>query len=133
MTPVVSRVKIDTLGGRYPKFAENAKIHYRQFQLSGLIIAESDYNRKFLNDLDYRQEMAIYDERMQGVYQVRNDTIKETGELTVEYKDDEGNTISQTYTNGTYSQDIAAADTDIKRQKRDAQINTRHDLYPKDN
>lgn len=133
MTPVVSRVKIDTLGGRYPKFAENAKIHYRQFQLSGLIIAESDYNRKFLNDLDYRQEMAIYDERMQGVYQVRNDTIKETGELTVEYEDDEGNTISQTYTNGTYSQDIAAADTDIKRQKRDAQINTRHDLYPKDN
>lgn len=133
MTPVVSRVKIDTLGGRYPKFAENAKIHYRQFQLSGLIIAESDYNRKFLNDLDYRQEMAIYDERMQGVYQVRNDTIKETGELTAEYEDDEGNTISQTYTNGTYSQDIAAADTDIKRQKRDAQINTRHDLYPKDN
>ena len=83
MTPVVNRVKIDTLGGRYPKFAENAKMHYKQFQLSGLIVAESDYNRQFLSELNYAQEMKAYDihmkETMQGSkYMVRNDTVIES-------------------------------------------------------
>lgn len=133
MTPVVNRVKIDTLGGRYPKFAENAKLHYKQFQLSGLIIAESDYNRKFLNDLNYRNEMAIYDERMNGAYAIRNDTIKETGEITIEYETEKGDIESHTYSNGTYSQDIESADTYIQKRKRDTQKNTNHDLYPMDN
>lgn len=133
MTPVVNRVKIDTLGGRYPKFAENAKLHYKQFQLSGLIIAESDYNRKFLNDLNYRTDMATYDDRMNGAYAIRNDTIKETGKVTVNYTDDDGNISEHVYTNGTYSQDIREADTYIKKRKRDTQKNTNHDLYPMDN
>lgn len=133
MTPVVSRVKIDTLGGRYPRFAENAKMHYKQFQLNGLIIAESDYNRKFLNDLDYKSDMAIYDEKMNGKYNVRNDTIKETGDITVSIESDDGTITEQTYTNGTYSQDISESDTNVKKYKRDTQKNTRHDLYPTDN
>ena len=78
MTPVVSRIKIDTLGGRYPKFAENAKLHYKQFQLSGLIVAESDYNRQFLNELSYKEEMKMYDAKMNGKYMVRNDTVLES-------------------------------------------------------
>lgn len=133
MTPVVNRVKIDTLGGRYPKFAENAKLHYKQFQLTGLIVAESDYNRKFLNDLDFKDEMAIYDDRMDGKYLVRNDTIQETGEFTVITEDEDGNKESVTYHDGTYSQDIGAADTKTRLHKKYTQINTRHDIYPRDN
>lgn len=133
LTPVVNRVKIDTLGGRYPKFAENAKLHYKQFQINGLITAESDYNRTFLNDLDYREQMATYDNKFGGKYGIRNDTVKETGIVNIEYEDEEGNIRTHTYTNGTYSQDIAESDTKVKQNKRDTQINTRHDLYPIDN
>lgn len=144
MTPVVNRVKIDTLGGRYPKFAENAKMHYKQFQLSGMIIAESDYNRKFMDDryyqrLDpktnqgYKNSIDIYDNKMGGTYSIRNDTIKEDGLLTVEVEDEEGNIETNTYTNGTYSIDINNPDTDIKLHKKNSQKNTSHDLYPKDN
>lgn len=129
MTPVVNRIKIDTLGGRYPRFAENAKMHYKQFQLSGIITAESDYNRTFLNDLDYKDEMAIYDEQMNGKYLVRNDTIQETGIITT--LDDEGNV--KTYSNGTYSIDISERDTETKKRKATTQQNTRHDIYPMDN
>lgn len=124
MTPVVNRVKIDTLGGKYPKFAENAKLSYKQFQLSGLITAESDFNRKFLSDLNYTEEMAIYDARMDGKYIIRNDTIKEN----YWESDYEGS-----YTNGTYTADITNEDTKIQIQKRDTQKNTSHDLYPTDN
>lgn len=87
MTPVVSRVKIDTLGGRYPKFAENAKIHYKQFQLNGLIIAESDYNRKFLSELDFSKEMSAYDKHMNGKYMVRNDTVIESKQAYLDSAD----------------------------------------------
>lgn len=133
MTPVISRTKIDTLGGRYPKFAENAKLHYKQFQLSGMIIAESDYNRKFLNDLDFASEMAMYDNKIGGRYLVRNDTVQETGDLTINYETEEGIIETQTYHDGTYSQDIAAADTPIRVHKKYSQVNTRHDIYPMDN
>lgn len=75
MTPVVNRVKIDTLGGKYPKFAENARMHYKQFQITGTISAESDYTRKFISDLDYEEEMNIYNKQMNGQYIIRNDTF----------------------------------------------------------
>lgn len=48
--PVVNRQKVDTLGGRYPKFVENAQMNYKQFSINGLISAESDFNRTFLNE-----------------------------------------------------------------------------------
>lgn len=47
--PVVNRAKIDTLGGKYPKFAENAVLNYKQFSISGLISAESDVYSEFAN------------------------------------------------------------------------------------
>lgn len=50
--PVVNRQKIDTLGGRYPKFVENANMNYKQFSINGLISAEGDFNRKFLNEFE---------------------------------------------------------------------------------
>lgn len=129
LTPVVSRVKIDTLGGRYPKFAENAKVHYKQFQLSGLITAESDFNRTFLNDLDYNDEMSLYDEKMNGRYQIRNDTIREAEIL---YGiDEDGNKVPKR--SGTYSAEVEAATTDTRVLMRDTQKNTKHDIYPKDN
>ena len=127
-TPVVNRVKIDTLGSRYPRFAENAKIHYKQFQLTGLLIAEADYNRKFLNDLDYADDMAAYDNNIGGKYIIRNDTIKES------YWDDGyQNSDDQDLSNGTYTTDINLSSTNIQKQKRDTQKNTSHDLYPTEN
>lgn len=127
-----TRVKIDTLGGRYPKFAENAKMKYKQFSLSGLLTAESDFNRTFLNDLDYLSanatessgelSMDIYDQEMNGQYIIRNDT-------TVESK-------SLNNGQGTYANDISKAQvggTTVQIQKKDTQIATSHDLYPKDN
>ena len=49
----VSRAKFDTLGGKYPKFAENAVLKYKQFSISGLISAEADVNQSFLNKKKY--------------------------------------------------------------------------------
>lgn len=117
--PVVNRVKVDTLGGKYPRFLENAKMNYRQFSISGMIISEADYNRQFLSDLNYRDEMAIYDNVEGGAYSVRNDTVAFLDEDIQDY--------------GTYAADIQSADTYIKKRKRDAQKNWLHDLYPMDN
>ena len=61
MKPVVNRTKIDTLGGRYPKFAENAILNYKQFSISGIISAEADYNQLFMNKQSfYGEEWANY-------------------------------------------------------------------------
>lgn len=49
----VSRAKIETLGGKYPKFAENAVLRYKQFSISGLISAEADANQVFLDKSKY--------------------------------------------------------------------------------
>lgn len=46
--PVVNRAKVDTLGGRYPKFVENAILNYKQFSISGSLSATNDTNEKFL-------------------------------------------------------------------------------------
>jgi hypothetical protein len=77
LKPVVNRVKIDTLGGKYPKFAENARMNYKQFSISGLISAEEDFNRKFLDDNDdeFAPTLEAYDEHIGNEYQIRNDTI----------------------------------------------------------
>ena len=119
MTPIVNRVKIDTLGGRYPKFAENAKLNYRQFNLSGLLTAESDYNRKFLNDLDYLDDMRIYDDTQKGTYLVRNDTIVET--------------FDSEHNQGTYTDNIMNKISQIDLEKESSQKNTNHDIYPTNN
>lgn len=133
MTPTVNRVKIDTLGSKYPRFAENAKLRYKQFQLNGLIIAESDYNRKFITDLDYREEMALYDEKMDGRYLIRNDTLIESDSTVVSLENGNGSTTDNTYDYGTYSQDISNGQSKTDRAKSRTQINTRHDMYPMDN
>lgn len=52
LKPIVNRVKIDTLGNKYPRFAENARMNYKQFQISGIVSAESDFNRKFMSEKD---------------------------------------------------------------------------------
>lgn len=84
ITPVVNRVKVDTLGGKYPRFISNARMHYKQFQITGLLTAEGDYNRKFISDLDYQDEMSIYNQQMNGKYLIRNDAAisNPNGEFT---------------------------------------------------
>lgn len=119
MTPVVNRIKIDTLGGRYPKFAENAKLNYRQFNLSGLITAESDYNRKFLNDLEYTDDMDIYNITQNGSYSIRNDTVLENFDSEHSY--------------GTYTKDIINDTSQSEIKKKSTQKNTNHDIYPTNN
>jgi hypothetical protein len=113
LKPIVNRQKIDTLGGKYPKFAENAQMNYKQFTISGLIDAESDFNRYFLDDREYTGRnskygdmMGDYNAEMNGKYQIRNDTAADR-----EF---------------AYANSINA---DIIRTSK----NTIHDLYPVDN
>lgn len=49
LTPVVDRAKFDTLGGRYPKFTQNAMLKYKQFSFEGLISSEVELSKTFLN------------------------------------------------------------------------------------
>lgn len=51
--PVVNRTKVDTLGGRYPRFVENAVMHYKQFSISGLISTQEDESSLFLDKEQY--------------------------------------------------------------------------------
>lgn len=90
MTPVKTRVKIDTLGGKYPKFAENANLNYKQFTISGLITAESDFNRTFLDETssEYKQNLQRYNEYMNGKTLTRNDTVVEKSYVTQSTKHD---------------------------------------------
>lgn len=49
LKPMVSRTKVDTLGGKYPKFTENAVLGYKQFGISGVISSEMDVFQQFLS------------------------------------------------------------------------------------
>ena len=75
--PVVNRAKVDTLGGRFPKFAENAILNYKQFSISGLISSEADAHQKFLNKRNYfddnYQRYQVYKSDMGIQDLVRND------------------------------------------------------------
>lgn len=110
---VVNRQVINTLGSKYPKFAENAQMNYKKFTITGLITSESDFNRKFINDRDNANEMQDYDKYMDGKYEVRNDTISD-GILTY------NNISERDYPNTKYATEYLTP-------------NTLHDLYPKDN
>ena len=55
--PVVNRQKMDTLGGRYPKFAENAAMNYIQFSITGLISSQEDEDNLFLTKEEYFGDM----------------------------------------------------------------------------
>lgn len=82
LKPIVNRVKIDTLGNKYPRFVENARMNYKQFQISGYISSEQDFNRKFLNEKDeiYKDTLDAYDYHIGNEWLVRNDTILESTE-----------------------------------------------------
>jgi hypothetical protein len=55
--PTVSRTKMDVLGGKYPKFVENAAMNYKQLSISGLISSQEDENGLFLTKEDVYQDM----------------------------------------------------------------------------
>ena len=83
LKPIVNRTKIDTLGGKYPRFAENAMMNYKQFSLSGMISSEEDYNSQFLNektDEELKPGFNAYDDEIGSIDLVRNDTILESVE-----------------------------------------------------
>ena len=73
MKPVVNRAKIDTLGGRYPKFAENAILNYKQFSIKGMISAEADAYQKFL------EKKKVYSGNLNNYYSAykENNNIKD--------------------------------------------------------
>lgn len=64
--PVVNLQKMDTIGGRYPKFAQNAAMNYTQFSITGLISSQEDENHLFMNEEDYfgdtYQNYTLYNE-----------------------------------------------------------------------
>ena len=111
--PIVNRQKIDTLGGKYPKFVENATLGYKQYAISGIISAEADFNRKFLNENDgewvdngdetysyryyYQEGVQQHNKHFDSRYLVRNDTVAD-GEYGYEPKkvvDPHGETYPQ--------------------------------------
>lgn len=55
--PNVGRTKMDTLGGRYPRFVQNAALNYKQFSISGLISAQADDEGMFLTKEDVFGDM----------------------------------------------------------------------------
>ena len=74
LKPVVNRAKVDTLGGKYPKFAENAILNYKQFSIKGLISAEADVYQKFLEKKKvYKDNLANYYE----AYKEQHEEIKD--------------------------------------------------------
>lgn len=54
--PVVNRTKVDTLGGKYPRFVENATLGYKQFSLSGMISSQEDPDCKFISRDEYYKD-----------------------------------------------------------------------------
>lgn len=71
MKPTVNRSKVDTLGGKYPKFVENAVLNYKQFSISGTLSAMNDENELFLAQKDYFtseefQNFLIYNREDEG-------------------------------------------------------------------
>jgi hypothetical protein len=73
MKPVVSRTKVDTLGGKYPKFTENAVLGYKQFSISGVLTSEADVYQTFL------QKSDVYKDNMSSFYAAykNNNSIKD--------------------------------------------------------
>lgn len=58
VTPNVNRTKMDTIGGKYPKFVENAAMNYKQYSISGLISTQEDEENLFLSKEDFYGDMA---------------------------------------------------------------------------
>ena len=126
--PTINRQKIDTLGGKYPKFVENAMMNYKTFQISGIISAEGDYNRKFLNEFNfykdkndnkiyyYKNNIDKYDETFGDTYLIRNDTIVDIDEEMKEYY---SNKLPNNYDKSIFDSS--------------ENINYLHDLYPHNN
>ena len=78
---IVSRTKIDPLGGKYPKFIENAVLNYKQFSLSGTISGEADLYGSFLSKKDYYGEKGyekyeLYLQQKKVAKSFRNDFSK---------------------------------------------------------
>lgn len=122
VTPTVDRTKVDTLGGKYPRFVQNARMNYKQFQITGTISAMSDYNRKFLSDADYMDAMSYYNYQQNGTYEVRNDSLIQGSFEDTPYKkfliiSDKGNTVLE----------------ETQNKINSLMSNTSHDIYPLNN
>lgn len=111
---VVNRQLINTLGGKYPKFAENANMNYKKFTITGLLTAEADFNRQFYSDLNHMQEIEDYNKYMNGQYSLRNDTIADGESISL------ANISAMEYPN-------------TRKITQPLARNSLHDLYPIDN
>lgn len=148
--PVVNRQKVDTLGGKYPKFVENAQMNYKQFSVQGLIAAEEDFNRRFLNEFQgewvykskneneyqyyYQGDITVYDQEFNGKYIIKNDTVAdgEFGYNPDQASDsgDKGNKyLDHESTHGHGALPENGYETSVFSDSTYSQ----HDLYPQDN
>lgn len=98
--PTVSRVKIDTLGGKYPKFAENARMNYKQFTITGLITVQEDpSNRFFDKESYYKNANSTYsDPQTQHIYDY--DLEREFREELVKWLNDGNPKLYRSQTEG---------------------------------
>jgi hypothetical protein len=112
-------------------------MNYKSFSISGYISAESDFNRQFLDDRDYYNQMLVYDENMDGKYEIRNDTA-----VTITNQIRPG-TNSSAYIDVqkiidddqefAYYKNSYDAESYTNAPQNEAHTNTYHDVYPKDN
>ncbi len=121
--PTVNRQKIDTLGGKYPKFVENAIMNYKTYSISGLITAEEDFNRKFLSELDDNRVLD-YDEEFNTKYIIRNDSAADGENLYPNLNQIHGLTPS--------GATITGADLYENGETFGGQLFNEHDSYPQD-
>lgn len=121
--PTVNRQKIDTLGGRYPKFVENAVMNYKTYSISGLITAEEDFNRTFLDET-VDNNVKYYDEEFNTKYIIRNDSVAD-GE--VKYTD-----IIQPHGYDISGNTVTGVELYQNENGFSGQLNEQHDAYPQD-
>lgn len=75
--PTVSRSKMDVLGGRYPKFVENAAMNYKQLSITGLISTQEDEEGLFLTKEEFYKDMltnyrTYEEEEYRDAYNIEN-------------------------------------------------------------
>lgn len=119
--PTINRQKIDTLGGRYPKFVENAVMNYKTYSISGLISAEADFNRHFLDETQ-NSNVEIYDKYFDTTYLLRNDTLADGENKYPEINEPHGVDINGVTVTGVNLYKI--------NNLFDGQLNQQHDSYP---
>jgi hypothetical protein len=76
LKPTVNRTKVDTLGGKYPKFVENGSINYKVLSVTGTISSQMDDAKYFMPD-DMSTKTALYNRKYLEGLTIDDSTIQD--------------------------------------------------------